>query len=427
MIKNFISTIKKLFKTGFFSITASNILSKSVAFVGGMLLVRILSKEDYGLYSYIMNTYGILALLGDFGASQAALQLANEEHTNLERKNCYFVMAVKLGLVGGGFSSILLILSPFFFPYSFETAIPFVLSQALLPFFSIMLTFQQMLLRTQDKNNHFAILSFTHTIIHYCVILPFSFLFGIQGAIYAQYIILFLTILLGLYFCRGLVSWKGPTDIISKLDKMYYVKLSLASQSDAAIYFLLTLLDVFLIGIFIKNTEIIASYKVASTIPSALLFIPSSLMVYCAPYFARNSSNIEWVKTNYKKIITLSIAGNALLTIFSILLSPIFISLIFGAEYNDTITCFKILMIGYFFSASFKIPSNNIIYTQRKIKFNLVMTVNSSIASIMLNIWLIPKIGSIGAAISNSTVSIFSSALGFCYMQSIFKKKAKLE
>ena len=45
-----IEKIQKLRKTGFFSIFLSNILSKVVVFLGGIVLVRILSQNDYGIY-----------------------------------------------------------------------------------------------------------------------------------------------------------------------------------------------------------------------------------------------------------------------------------------------------------------------------------------------------------------------------------------
>ena len=58
--------IDKLNKTGFFSIFMATVFSKVVTLLGGVVLVRVLSKEDYGLYAYIHNCYSMLFLLNDF-------------------------------------------------------------------------------------------------------------------------------------------------------------------------------------------------------------------------------------------------------------------------------------------------------------------------------------------------------------------------
>ena len=52
--------IKKLLNrlkiTGFYSVFVSSVFTKIVTFFGGVILVRIMSKEDYGLYTYVMNS-----------------------------------------------------------------------------------------------------------------------------------------------------------------------------------------------------------------------------------------------------------------------------------------------------------------------------------------------------------------------------------
>ena len=56
---------------------------------------------------------------------------------------------------------------------------------------------------------------------------------------------------------------------------------------------LLYLLDLFVIGIVDPQETIIASYKVATVIPTALIFIPNSLVIYIYPYFAEHKDDTE--------------------------------------------------------------------------------------------------------------------------------------
>ena len=76
--------IEKLKKTGFFSIFIATVFSKVITLLGGIILVRILSKSDYGIYSYVHNCYSMLFLLNDFGIATAALQYLTENFSNQE-------------------------------------------------------------------------------------------------------------------------------------------------------------------------------------------------------------------------------------------------------------------------------------------------------------------------------------------------------
>ena len=49
--------INTLFKTGFFHIFGSNVINKILAFLSSVILVRILTKTEYGAFTYaILST-----------------------------------------------------------------------------------------------------------------------------------------------------------------------------------------------------------------------------------------------------------------------------------------------------------------------------------------------------------------------------------
>ena len=116
-------------------------------------------------------------------------------------------------------------------------------------------------------------------------------------------------------------------------------------------------------------------------------------------------------------------AGNALITVGCIALAPWIIPLIFGNQYTDAVPCFIILMVGYFFSATFQSPSNNIIYTQRKVRVNLIITILSGVANCILDVVLIKYYGSVGAAWGTTLVHIITSALSFGYMSVYLRRR----
>ena len=103
------------------------------------------------------------------------------------------------------------------------------------------------------------------------------------------------------------------------------------------------------------------------------------------------------------------------------LTAPIIISLFFGEQYLDTVVCFRILILGYFFNGTFRGIAGNLLVTQRRLKFNLFEGLVSGLCNLVGNIVLIPRLGSIGAAYTTLAVMIISSVLSSGYFIYVLK------
>ena len=158
-------------------------------------------------------------------------------------------------------------------------------------------------------------------------------------------------------------------------------------------------------------------------IPSAVAFIPSSIMVFVIPYFARNKDNYEWIKSNYKKLILITISVAIVIVAGGIVTAPWIIPFIFGKQYADAITCYIILLCGFLFSGGLQTPSINIIYTQRKVKINLIITLVSGCFNIVFDLIGIQLWGSIGAAIATALTSFVGGIASTTYMIWFLRKK----
>ena len=419
--------ISKLNRTGFFAIVLSNIFAKVVTFLGGMVLVRLLSKEDYGYYADILNNYGIMFILCDFGNCVAMMQYRSEFFHDKKKSNDYFTSAYKFGMLATCAASLILLFSPFYYPYKYGESVKLTQALFLLPFISTTNNFIQANLRVLTKNKKFALLNISNTFVHYGVLLPFSYFWGLLGAVMANYGIALGTLVISLLISKTDLRFDWKSSLLSTGEKKSFLKFAFASQLNNSIGGMLNLFDIFLIGQIIISGEVIASYKVASTIPQALLFIPNSIIIYIVPYFARNNSNKKWVRDNYKRVLALSSLINGGLTISFILLSPFIIPIIYGRQYTYAISCFIILMIAFFFNGSLYIPSANIIYTQHRVRVNLFITIVSNIVNCVLDVILIKRMGSIGAAYSTLAVSIVSASVGVSYMIKIEHEKGRNE
>ena len=420
------SILFSLSTTGFFSVFLSSTICKVLSFFGGTIIVRLLSKAEYGEYGYVMNCYGMLSILGDLGCNCAALQCCNEAYQDLTKRDAYFIYGYIRGMVFSLLTCTMMFFAPYFYPFRSSEAAMLTQLLCLLPLFQTTNAFLTVNLRIRMENSRYALINLFQSIVTYLIILPASYWIGIKGAILSEYAINLLAILFTIIISRKFLHFTFSQSIISKSEKIGFLKLAIGTQLNNGVSKLLSLLDVFLIGIFVIDIEVISSYKVATTIPLALAFIPNALAVYVVPFFARKRTDISWTKCNYFKLILLGGLGNLLITVGLIALSPFLIPLIFGTQYADAITCFCILMVGYFFSATFSVISANIIYTQRKIRVNIVITVICGIACCLLNVILIPWLGPIGASIAAMLVHVVNACLSFGYML-IYLYKSKNE
>lgn len=412
-------------RKGFFSIFISSAASKVITFIGGMIIVRIMSKEDYGSYTYVINCLGVLTILNDFGCAQATMQLCSEYNKDKKKYEEYFIFGIRTGLGFVIITSIVVFLSPFFYPYNSEDMARLVQELCLFPLISTVNSFLVANLRSSFKTKKYAIANFSSCVLNYIVILPLAYIYGLKGAIISKYLIPILEFAFLFFLSHDSIRFNYRIDSLEQTKKKEFIKLALSSQISSGISQIMTLVDVFVIGLIIKETSAISSYKVGTIIPTALEFIPQSVMIMAVPYFAQNRIDKEWVVKNTKKVVLIGTVVYLVVYGFFYAFAPLVIVIIFGEKYRDSMICFRILLIGFYFTSAFKIPISNIIYTQRKVKINIIMSTFGGILNCILDYYMIIKWGSVGAAQATTIVQIVISFSYLAFIIRIFKKEYK--
>ena len=79
------SAIQKLYNIGFAHVFTTSVVNKLMALVTNMVIVRLMSKSDYGLYSYAYNIVTIILILSDVGTRYARFQYCCETNDDGER------------------------------------------------------------------------------------------------------------------------------------------------------------------------------------------------------------------------------------------------------------------------------------------------------------------------------------------------------
>lgn len=419
-----IEKVKNLLDKGFFHIFGSNVINKIIQFASSIFIVRLISKEEFGLYSYAQNILSIFLLLNGLGVTTGMLQFGSETE-DLNRRNSFFSYGFKIGMSFNIMISLFIVLYSKFLPLKIEAARPLLLLMFLLPTITFVYETIQVYFRASIENKKFSFLSTLNTFLIFVFSVVGALLFNILGIIIFRYIAYFITIILGYQLLGKDIKIFLKGDSLDKEEKGKFLKFSIVSSFNNAIAQLLYTIDIFLIGLIIVDETVIAAYKTATLIPFALNFIPMSIMVFIYPYFAKNNTNKGWIKSNYIRLTKYLLALNILISTFLIVFAPLIIKLVFGSQYLDSVVSFRILSFGYLVASSFRIPIGNILGMMKKIKFGFYLSIITGISNIILDVVLIKSYGSVGAAIATVSVYIFTSIIGFIYLLYILRDKRR--
>lgn len=414
--------VQTLLKTGFFHVFGSNVINKIIGFMSSIVLVRILSKTEYGAFTYAWNIYCIIALFNGMGVDSGTLQLASEHSGDKKYAKQISDYGTRVGLVFNVGLSIVTLCIGIFAPLAINGAGVLICSTFAMPFFQFLFNMYCTYLRSQKMNQAYSQMTVVNTVILFLASALCAVLFREMGLIIGHYAAYIVACLMGtIYYHIHLLCHESGN---LGEDKKVLLKISLISMMNNGLSQLMYLIDVFVIGIVAPEETILASYKVATMIPTALAFIPTSLIVYVYPYFAEHKDDGKWCLNRYKQIL-LGLGGvNALISLCLWLFAPVIVKILYGSQYLDSVPVFRVLALSYFFSGTFRTISGNLLVTQRKLKFNLFVAVLSSLVNIAADYYFIQWWGSMGAAYATVLVIMITSIMSTTYLVKTFSRKS---
>ncbi len=412
----------KAARTGFGHIFGANTINQVFAFASNFILIRILSKGEYGIYSYAFNIYSFFALAIGFGMESACMQVCSEKmkgNGDADRNMRFGI------LFGSGFNLILgvfIILGALFLPLPLAGVAEVLWLFALMPFVTSLFNLAQTYFRYQLMNVEYSKCSVLNTALILAGSVAGAVLLKTPGLIVFREAAMLVTVLLAVWIYRFPLARILKAAQISVREKIDMLKIAAISMLNIATGQLLYLIDVFLIGMLISDELVVASYKTATIVPNALLFIPTALVVYIYPYFAQKQDDKVWVKEKYFLLLKYFGLFNILVSVMLIILAPLIIRILFGAQYLDAVTAFRILSLSYFFSATFRKTTGNILVTQRKLHVNFWIGVMEGVLNIISNWFLILFMGAVGAAVTTLIICVVSSAVSVGYFVTYLNK-----
>lgn len=409
-------------RRGILQVFTASVLNKILVMLSNMIITRILTKGEFGLWSYVLNIYSYASLVTGLGLASGAF-LFGAENRGTPKEYSFFRYCLSVGLIINGIISIFFIFGSFIVQHGIDGAgiyIQFYVPVLLLEYIVEILS---TVLRCNERIKEYARVMSVNTflvVIFTCV----GAFAGIPGVIAGKYIAAISSVLYLLKLTKHETHLIKDSKVVSHAEKVDLWRYSLFTGLSSTLNRVMYLIGVSMIAALMKNAIDVANYKVATMIPNSLGFIPNSVIIAIMPNIIANNRNFSWLRKNLTKTYIWLFLLNAFLGSILIGFAPLVITIISGDQYLDSVAPFRLLVLGYVIEGTFQILSVNVLAGLRHVGFNLVISITSGIAGIILNYYLINKNGMMGAAYATLGVEIISSIVSMvCLIFVLVKEK----
>lgn len=422
----------RLAGAGLFNIFGASVLNKVISFLSGMIVVRLIPQVDYGVYSYAYNILNFIMLLNGFGVLGSVLQFCSER-AFLNRRCEVEALGLVIGL---GFDTLLcigIISVPLFVELPVAGSSRLLQLFALFPLCSLMVEMQSVCLRSQLRNREYALATNLNT-----VLIMFGSVMGawlgsstglIIGRTLAQ-LVTAITVAL-LFRVPGGVAClvqKRPRRAFAALtwaEKTDFTRISFGFLMSSVVTQSVYLLGTASMGTLSGDARMVALFQTSLAIPTALNFIPTSLITFVYPYFARNKDDGSWVLRRYVQMTAGIAALAGVVAIGIAAFAPQVLMILYGADYLPAVPALRLLMLGWFIAAVLRIPAGNLLSTQRKILFGAVSGAVAALILVAANAVLVPSFGLVGAAWAQVVVFTVTGVANTCYFLYVVRSKMR--
>jgi len=402
--------IKFLKSDGFFHIFTGSILNKAFTFVSSIVVVRLITKSEYGYLTFVDNLYSYVGLFTGLGMSTAIMKFCNP-YSDKNEDRYYLSFSLKYGSLIQLLLSFFLILYVSNVSFTFPKARPLLLLKFFSPCSIFILTLVQNYLRSQGLNKSFSYISITQTIVTLISSIVFALIFSVYGVIIARYIGIALALYISSKLLKQLLH-ETRRITVSREHINKYLNMSVAIMIADIFATIITLDETFLVSKIFRDEVLTASYKVAIIFPSQLLFISNAIVVYAFPKISQEKS----AKKAFEKILKVEFCCLIIITILAFLgyvVNPNLINIVYGSSYNDSISLSNLYWITFWINSGFRIIPIQMLAATGQAKSNAFISAATALIHFFLFSYAIKEWGINASAFATGIVYVFSATISW--------------
>lgn len=422
-MKKVFGVIKTIFQKGLIHILAGSFMTKLVSMFGSIFLVRVLSKSEYGVLSYLDNIYGYVHVLAGMGMANVVLRYVVLGNTP-QKKYGYFRHAFSRAWLWNTAIVVLAAVLFWFYPHNAE----YQNYTWLLNIMFLMLPLQnvtELMLnneRAMFANQRYAVFSLVLSAAVIVGKIAAGALAGIRAVAFGQ-LIIYGAMAVALYFISKQRYYRGLQPAkLEKPERAETDKYALQYMVTNGLWAVFMLNDTFLLGRFCAP-EVLADYRVAYTIPGCVNIISSAIGIFVGPYFVRNENNLSWVRRKFKLVYAASAAAiGAVCLGIGILAKPI-VWLLYGEQYLNIVPVMRLLLLAAFCNCALRYTTANLLAAMGQVKYNMLVSAVGMALQVGINLFVVPRYGATGVALTSCGVYLFMAAvLLIVFLRKYFRK-----
>jgi len=421
--------IAKFITGGFLNLFSARIIARIIGFIGGLIVIRLLTSYEYGLIVMAVAVPGIFGLFGDWGVSAATVKFLSEYRAKgnfSEAKSVFYVLLFFRFILSLILSILCFLFSDLFAMFVFQkpdiapvirTASLMVLAYALYG-----VGWNAFLGLGRTKCNSYMIVA---SELLRAILAPLFVILGYQavGVVLGYSISLILVALASIFaLLKFFLYINGSSKTYFKTLKdmlRYGFPLSLGGIITTGMGHYYSIL----IGVFSTSSNV-GNYGAASRVSMFIGFLSMPIMTILFPAFSRLD-----IKTQFKTVSRLyrySVIYSTLLivptAVISIILAKPLVYLLVGPKYELAWFYFQLLCIGWLFYGLGHVVSRNLLSGIGETKIIAKLDILSSTLGALMATILVPIYDIPGLIISTWMSTILSSTL----MLKLVQKKCNI-
>lgn len=414
-----------LLDKGAFHIIVGSILTKIVGLVGSIIVVRLISKAEYGIYGYFENLNSYLLIFLGFGLTTGLLRYLVIAEDDC-KQDCFF-FAIRRGSLWNMLIVLAGVLLMLFYPHP-ESFAPYKFVGLLLVL-TVPFAFLQEAgldaLRALFDNKGYAWASFLAAFL----LIAFRVIGAKLGTVYTltgARLISQVTVGLG---CVFYTFWQikrahsGRNRISPEFQKEL-TRYSWQVMLTDGLWAMFMLNDVFILGQFVGSETMVADYSVAYVIPSNLSIFTISISIFVGPFFTKHEheGDYAWVKQNFLRVLLANSALMAAEVLVCLVLARPLLVLLYTEEYLSAVPIMRVLLAASFMNYGVRATVASILSSIGKQKVNLIVAGIGIVVQITLDILLIGQLGAIGLALASTLVHFVMGTILLIYFLRFLKR-----